>query len=127
MLVLLVALLFAAILAGRPLFGSLDEWIAADPDRAFERVERLILGLAVMSVPLLIMGIVSLRLGRRAVDTGRFPPAGMPVVVDTPICRGGIARRRGRLVQIVGILIALIAVGFPSALWLILHRVAGDL
>ncbi len=118
------ALLFAVMLASKPLFGAIEEWIGADPDRAFERVEMMIFGLALVSVPFLILGMVNLHFARRSIDTERFPPEGMPVIVDTPIVRGSKAVSRGRAMRVGGVLICIIAIGFPLALWLIVQRMA---
>lgn len=116
-----------AMIIGKPLFDSMGDWIGEDPEIAFERVELLILGMAIVSVPILVVGMMTVYHGSKTMDTERFPPAGMLVIADTPILRGREARRRGRVFQIGGVLICIIAIGFPLAFWLIIRRLAESL
>ena len=121
--VLLVIMGIAVFFAER-LFDTAGAWIAEDPEKALERFNIFIILVAAMSVPLLVVGILSIHNGARTLATNRFPPPGMWVLVDTPIESGAKARRQGRLFQVGGILLCVIAVGFPIALWSIVHSIA---
>ena len=123
----MVVAFFLAALLGQPYLDNLGEWIASDPEQAFERVYLMILVVSVFSVPLLAVGLMYVYLGSRAVSTERFPPEGMSVIVDTPIKRGREARSSGRRTRIGGVLLVILAIGFPAALYVIVRRLAESL
>jgi hypothetical protein len=70
----------------------------------------LILGL--LLVLILIAAVVSWpirrlwRSGQTAATAARFPPPALPVVHDTPVCRGAAAVLRGRILQAFAITLA---------------------
>ena len=120
-----VAVAFILVAAiGAPYLERLNEWIGDEPDKALERVDTMIAWLAVLSIPLLFVSVFTCRSGLRALASERFPPRGMWVVVDTPVVTGRTARFRGRMMFFAGLLMGIIAVGFPVALWYVIHSVA---
>lgn len=56
--------------------------------------------------PFLLASVWAWRLGTRVLDEGRFPPQQMKVVRDTVVLRGVHARRRGRVLQGLGVVLA---------------------
>lgn len=123
----LATALFVAMIFGRPLYDSMGDWIGEDLELAFERVELLILGMAIVNVAILAVGTMTIYQGSKTMDSDRFPPVGMLVIADTPIIRGREARRRGRMLQLGGVLVCIIAIGFPLVFWLIIRRLAESL
>lgn len=124
MLAALAILMFVAIFYSDTFVDKIGRWIGDEPAQALERFDILVAWLAVLSLPLLAGGILTIRNGYRSVASERFPPAGMWVIFDTPIERGSRARLRGRLLQAGGALMCLVALGFPFALWYIMHSIA---
>jgi hypothetical protein len=73
--------------------------------------------IAAVVVPVWAVNIYLWRLGSRIVMTGQFPPPGMKVLQDTPVLRDSAARKCGRLLQIVGAVTSVAALGMAIALW----------
>ncbi len=97
---------------------SLEAWVRSDPDRMPSRLRLLTLLLA-SAVTLPVLGIAAYfwRLGRRTVRAQRFPPPGVSVMRDALVQTGNLARRRGRLMQLGGMLLLAAAFGFAIVLW----------
>ncbi len=108
------------------LFGWIGPWLTEDPDLTLQRFDMLMVGLAACSLPLAGAGAFTIRTGVRAVNSQRFPPEGMWLVANTKIERGRPAVRRGFLMQVGGVLMILVAIGFPIALWYIVHSIAAS-
>ena len=121
----LVILMFIAILFSEAVFDRVGDWIAEDPDQTLKRFDVFIVCIAVLSMPLLLGGALTFRSGSRSVAAERYPPAGMWLIVKTPVVTGPRAKRRGRKLQVAGVLMCALAIGFPLALWRIIHVVAG--
>ena len=120
--VVLFALIAAATLFAGEYSDRVGDWLAEDPAALPEKIELFMLGISVLSVPLLAVGIMYIYYGSSAVDSERFPPNGMQVIKDTPITRGADARSSGRRMQVGGVLLSVIAIGFPVTLYVILRR-----
>lgn len=71
--------------------------------------------LAMVGCVALLAGYLAL-FGRKVLASGRFPPPGARVLVDTPIHTGAAAARRGRTALIAAAAIALL--GLPGLLYL---------
>lgn len=68
-------------------------------------------------------GIYAWTLGAKVARAQRFPPPGQPTVRDTRVLEGAAARRRGRIIQAIGLVLAVLGV----ALVLLVFFVAGRL
>lgn len=120
---ILIVLMLGAILFSERFFGAIGTWISEDPEKALERFDQFVAWIGVMSLPLLIAGVFTFRSGFRSVQSGRYPPEGMWLIVKTPIQHGARAVVRGRMMQAAGVLMGIIAIGFPIALWRIVHSI----
>ena len=83
---------------------AIELWIDEDPPA---RLQTLALLAALSMLPLAAAATYVFRLGHRIVRAERFPPPGTTVLRDTVVLRGRAARRRGRLLQ--GLAVVLIA------------------
>jgi hypothetical protein len=101
---------------------TLATWI--DGDGPATRTRRL--AILRWTVPALLAGSVLAaaawlwRLGARIVRSNRVPPAGVRVVRDTPVLSGDEARRRGRLLQALAVMLVAIAGLMAVVLWRLL-------
>lgn len=120
----LVVLLMTVVLFSQRFFDKAGAWISEDPQQALKRFDIFVTWIGIMSIPLLIAAVFTFRSGYRSVMSKRYPPTGMWLIVDTPIQQGDRAVLRGRMMQTAGVLMGLIAVGFPIALWWIVHSIA---
>jgi hypothetical protein len=78
-----------------------------------------------MAAPVIAASVYLLVLGQRTVRAQRFPPPHCAVSRPTPILEGRRAQRRGRLIQLLSLLILAAASAVPFAFWSIL-RVVGN-
>ena len=102
------AILIALARTYRP---ALERWITQDPDQVGSRLRLAFSILAVVSSgSLLGFAAYFWRLGMRVVHAEQIPPPGLAVLRDTPIVRGSAARRRGRFIQVVAVMLTLLAV-----------------
>lgn len=91
------------------------DWVDHEPA---SRVPLLVLGMLVLlSLPLLALAAYLWALGRRIVNTQRFPPAGMRVIRDTPVLTGDAALRRGRWLQLLAVTLGLLSLALAILLW----------
>ncbi len=84
---------------------------------------------AALLIPLFPMSLYLYRFARKALVSGQFPPPGTKVLKDTEVVEGKRARRKGTLLLVASIVLAVIAsVGvtyFPYAIGAMLNN--GDL
>lgn len=120
----LAILMFVAIIFSKRFSVWVGRWLAEAPSQTLERFDIFVGWIAVFLLPLLAGGILTYRSGCRSVASERFPPTGMWVILDTPVETGSRARFRGRLLQYGGALMCAVALGFPFALWYIVHSIA---
>ncbi len=105
---------------------TLGDWITADPLRTESRLRltAAVLGAALL---MLIAGFTTYlwRIGARILRSSRFPAPGMAVIRDTIVLHGPSARRRGHLLQWLGVLLSLATAGFVITLWLLVSLLSG--
>jgi hypothetical protein len=94
---------------------NLVTWMAKNP----LRMKVSILGGVVLFllVPLLLASVWAWRLGTRVVDEQRFPPDRFQVVRDTVVFQGIQARRRGRILQGLGVMFVVAGGGILWVAW----------
>jgi hypothetical protein len=118
-IVLLLGFLLGAFLlwgleAGRP---AVVRWLRDDPATIGGKARVLLLAVAVVTAgPPVAAGAYLWRLGERVRETQRFPPVGVRMVQDTVVLAGDAARKRGRILQ--GLALMLIVTGCAMALLL---------
>lgn len=104
-----------------PIWGRLREWVAEDPAQAVIRLRLVATSTgALVAIPTLVLAARWWQLGERVVRSSRFPPPDMPVVRDTVIWHGQAARRRGRLLQGVALLLSIAVSGLLMIVWRVL-------
>ena len=97
---------------------ALQAWIAEDPAQAPLRLRLIASGLAAaVAVPTLLFAAYFWRLGDRVICSNRFPPPGMRVIRDTVVWHGDSARRRGRILQGLALILGFAVGGFVTILW----------
>ena len=74
--------------------------------------------------PLLAGCICFLILGNRTVRAQRFPPPGCPVVRDTPVLEGASGVRRGRIMQLLSVILLLCIMTVPFWVWGVFRALA---
>jgi len=94
---------------------ALEEWVTRDPGSRL----KLILAALEVAVAALTLGLAVYlwRVGDGVVRAERVPAAGTSVLRDTVVLRGVSARRRGRSMQILAVILVLAAAGFSMFLW----------
>jgi hypothetical protein len=100
--------------------ATFEAWLTDDPERFRDRVEIIIGGFALLAVPVLVASIYLWRFGHRVVETQRFPPPDTAVTRDTRILAGPPALLRGRILEGLAAITAIVSVGVPVVLWLLL-------
>ena len=75
-------------------------------------------------LPILAAGTYLLLLGTRTVRAQRFPLPGVAVVRDTQVLEGAAGIRRGRVIQILSLLLLCCAATIPVVLWFIFRFLA---
>ncbi len=114
-MIVLVLAIGAAILARHYVglfLDDVDAQAVENPELALRRLKALLVILAMlMSCGLLVLATVVVWIGRRSAISDRFPPPGLPVLVDTHVRRGAAARRVARIGYAGGIFLALSALG----------------
>ena len=73
--------------------------------------------------PMLVLAVYLFRIGQRIVIARRFPPPGMALSRDTPILEGRAAVWRGRLLQIIAVILLIGFMLLPLMVWLVIHRI----
>ena len=79
-----------------------------------------LLGL-VMAAPVIAAAGYLYVYGHRATKAQRMPPPGYEVVRDTRVFEGDPARMRGRIVQLLALMLLLCATLVPFVLWYVFH------
>jgi len=120
---LVLAAAFGVIALG--LFERLQEWVMDDPSQIAERAKWLIVSLLLPILPMLVGCAHIWRLGGRVVAEQRFPPQGVSVIRDTLVVEAGAAVTRGRVMQVLSVVLAIACVLPPLVLWVLLVRLGG--
>jgi len=89
----------------------------ADARRLLPAALAWIGGTAFLSV--FLLGFYFWRIGTRIRAAAQFPLPGARVIRDTALLRGDVARRRGKVMQRIGAVLVLCALGLFAASWLL--------
>jgi hypothetical protein len=116
-------LLVVLILLGLGVVGlfGLDRYlqgVAADaqlePEAVFRKIFNLLrLSFVAGGVGLILSGAYLGRFAMRILASGQFPPPGARVIRDTPILRGAPAKRQGRSMATLAILLVVLGLALP--------------
>lgn len=85
---------------------------ATDSLSSFIMSTSLVLSLITVAVGIYLGG-----LAMRTLNERRFPPLGAQVIKDTRIVTGDPARRKGRIILVIAILVLVSAIVIPVAMW----------
>ena len=97
---------------------ALQKWVIEDPNQAEGRLRVVASGLAaVVAVPTLLFAAYFWRLGGRVIRSSRFPPPGMRVVRDTVVRDGASAKRVGRILQAMALMLTFTVGGLLTIVW----------
>ncbi|MFW2438020.1 MAG: hypothetical protein ACN4GR_01465 [Arenicellales bacterium] len=100
--------------------GEIVAWFADNLDYLAQNTLVVFLMAAVFAAPLIATAIIMFLLGRRIVKAQRFPPPDYPVYRDTRVLKGSRAIRRGRIAQLLSLVILLAAGVIPFLFRLIM-------
>jgi len=78
-----------------------------------------------LASPVLYLALRLYRVGGRTLAAQRFPPPGLPVARPTPVVRGAAARRRGRWLEILSMLLVVAVGGMAITVWRVFQTLAG--
>lgn len=102
--------------------GDLEVYLERNADYLVAHPEILALGLFILLLPIIFFSLYLWRHGSSVVVARRFPPPGMAVTRDTPVLSGMAGVRRGRIIQVLALLLMSCSVGLPLFLWYVLSQ-----
>lgn len=79
----------------------------------------------VLITPILCAALYLFQYSRKCVASEKIPPPGYSVIKDTPVLRGSSAITRGRLVQILSMILCFASISIPLMIWYIFHSLQG--
>ena len=111
----LAALIAAAMVAALEYYrGDIESWLVRNIDFLPSVVFASSL---VLTLPIILVGVYFLRLGRNTVQGQRFPPQGYAVLRGTVVLEGPRAVTGGRIVQGLAILLVCAGLALPLYMW----------
>lgn len=102
-----------AILAFEYFQEDLRSWLERNIDYLIRNSVVVFLGAVVFALPVLAAGIFLFLFGNRTVRSQRFPPPDYAVTRDTRVLKGLQATRRGRIIQLLSLLLMVAAGTLP--------------
>jgi len=115
---------FCAMLAFEYYQDDFQSWLELNIGYLVQNAYVVFLVAVVFISPVIVAGIYLLFLGNRIVRSQRFPIPGHAVIRDTQVLRGLRAIRRGRIIQLLSLLL-LVAAGAIPFLFLAIFRALG--
>jgi hypothetical protein len=113
-----------AILTFESLQDDLQSWLERNIDFLLENtIVVFLVSLAFVS-PVLAAGTYLLVLGNRTVRAQRFPPPKTAVACDTLVLEGSKGRQRGRVIQLLSLLLLCSAAAIPFVMWYVFCSLA---
>ena len=107
----------AAILAFEYVRDDFQSWLEQHLEFLLEHPLVVFVVSLVLVSPVLAAGGYLYLVGKRTVRAQRFPPPGYAVTRDTPILEGGQAMRRGRVLQLLSLVLVGSAGAIPVIMW----------
>jgi hypothetical protein len=104
--------------------SRIGTWLFAHRGYFLEHPEVVALFFFVLMFPVLASAAYQWRFAARTIAARRFPPPGAQVVRNTTVLSGETAVTRGRLLQALAGILALIGLLMPAAIWYILRGIA---
>lgn len=125
-------LLGCTVIAGFMLIWWLQDYLASlqrqasnDPQAAMDIAINLLKATGLAGGAIFgSLGVWLLLLGRKIFTAGRYPPPGMQVIRDTPVCTGGKARLKAYTGMALGLASLVMAVGIFVVMWRTLASLA---
>ena len=113
------AVVSAGLIIGFRIFSPLIiRWILKDQSKMLWRAKTLFaLSAAFISIPLMGFAVYFWKLGGVITLYERFPPPNTSVIKDTRIIRGDAARKRGKAVRLLSVLLIIIAIELLLSFW----------
>ena len=106
-----------AILVFKYFHDDFQFWLEKNIDFLLENPVVVFVATLVFVSPVLAAGTYLLLLGIRTVRAQRFPPPGYAVARDTPVLEGWQGVRRGRVIQLLSLLLLCAAGTIPVMIW----------
>ncbi len=113
-----------AILAFESFQDEFQSWLERNIDFLIENTLIIFLASWILVSPILGAGTYLLLIGNRTVRTQRFPPPGLAVVLDTHILEGSKGCQRGRVIQLLSLLLLFSAAAIPFVMWHVFRSLA---
>lgn len=79
----------------------------------------------VLVAPILFASAYLFLLGRRTVSARRYPPPGVAVIRDTPVVEGNRSLVRGRIIQVLAIVLTASSLVLPLLVWRLFQVLVG--
>lgn len=108
-------------------YPTFVNWALGDPDTAAARSIWIAASLLLLLLPVLLVARSVWRFGQASAENGRFPPQGQTVIRDTRVLRDAAAVRRGRLLQWLAVILSVLTLSLPLAMWLMIGALLGTL
>ena len=99
---------------------QLQQW-SEDPARIADQLPAILLFLYILFLPMMAFCAWLWLFGRRIITGQRFPPRGSLVIRDTPVIEGASAVRRGRVLQLLALVLAALFILLPLAFTAVLQ------
>ncbi len=107
----------AAILAFEYVRDDFQSWLEQHFEFLLEHPLVVLVVSLVLVSPVLAAGTYLYWVGKRTVRAQRFPPPGYAVVRDTLVLEGGQAMQRGRVLQLLSLVLVSNAGAIPVIMW----------
>lgn len=114
-----------AILLFEYFYFDIQSWLQRNIDYLTRNKPVVFLAALALISPVLAAGVFLFILGDRIVRSRRFPPPNYAVSRDTRVLRGAMAVTRGRIVQMLSLLLIFAAGAIPFFVWAMFHALAG--
>ena len=103
--------------------GRIDAWLFERRGYLIEHPGLVALFFLVSMLPVFAGALYLWRIAARTIATRRFPPPGVQVVRNTAVLSGKATVMRGRLLQSLAGLLALVGLLMPAVIWYLLRGI----
>jgi hypothetical protein len=113
-----------AIVAFDSFQDDFQSWLEANIEFLLENTIVVFLVSLIFVSPVLAAGAYLLWLGNRTVRAQRFPPPGCALARDTLVLEGSKGLKRGRIIQLLSLLLLCGAAAIPFVMWYVFRSLA---